>query len=503
MSQYTILKDEKYFEASKRNLLVTAATHDCEEILNGDYKPENNADCRELFEQKQYYMHSIFNKVLQSDMGKAIVRKYAPFFDAQSVWRDFESHMSTSSKGLNERQRLHAYVPTTVYDRYWKGTTEQFVLHFNEQFRQLDEVTPQNEHLPHSVRLTLLQPALRSVPELRNVETIEEYMSLTNSSSGQVSITYDKYFMMLQNPCITYDKNLKLKPSTTSSTVYQHELDDDPSVHDEEDDYMDDNFAPDGIDMPSDDIYNVNNTNVKRTTHVKSLIPRKSPGKSKPNKAIPPKPRYNGPVYFPKHIYNMLSEDMKKELDKYNQEKKSQYKLTHPRMAKVHEQDHEEFDSPDNREPDLENHFHEDSYPMQDSDIEDLLETHGQYSVNMAFTYHILKHSVSSYVSLVDRGADVHILERTGRKVSVTGIDHHQLPGLDIVTCVALIQTNDDKVNMHEYAYYGRSNTIHSPCQIEWFNNTCDDKSHHVGGKQVIIFLDGYATLLECRSGLM
>ena len=55
---------------------------------------------------------------------------------------------------------------------------------------------------------------------------------------------------------------------------------------------------------------------------------------------------------------------------------------------------------------------------------------------------------------------------------------------------------------MQEYAYYGRGNTIHSPCQIEWFNNTCDHKSHHVGG-QVITFLDGYATPLQCRSGLM
>ena len=52
---------------------------------------------------------------------------------------------------------------------------------------------------------------------------------------------------------------------------------------------------------------------------------------------------------------------------------------------------------------------------------------------------------------------------------------------------------------MREYAYYGRGNTIHSPCQIECSHNTCDDKSHHVGGKQVIIFLDGYVTLLECR----
>ena len=48
------------------------------------------------------------------------------------------------------------------------------------------------------------------------------------------------------------------------TAVYQHELDEDPSVHDEEDDYLDDNFAPDGIDTPSDDIYNIHNTNFDR-----------------------------------------------------------------------------------------------------------------------------------------------------------------------------------------------------------------------------------------------
>ena len=80
-------------------------------------------------------MYSVFNKVLQSDMGKTIVRKHAPALDAQSVWKEFETHMSTSSKRLNERHRLHGYISTTVYDRSWTGTTEQFVLHFHEQFR--------------------------------------------------------------------------------------------------------------------------------------------------------------------------------------------------------------------------------------------------------------------------------------------------------------------------------------------------------------------------------
>ena len=122
------------------------------------------------------------------------------------------------------------------------------------------------------------------------------------------------------------------------------------------------------------------------------------------------------------------------------------------------------------------------------------------------------KHFSSHYGSLIDRGAngglagsDVRILERTGRTVSVIGIGNYELPGLDIVNCAALLNTNHGKVIliMHEYAFYGRGNTIHSPGQIEWFQNTCDDKSFQVGGKQVITFLDGYATPLQCRTGLM
>ena len=203
-------------------------------------------------------------------------------------------------------------------------------------------------------------------------------------------------------------------------------------------------------------MYNIHSTKFRRNPHVKSLIARKALGNPKPHKGMAPKPRYYGPVYLPKHIYNMLSEDIKMELDKYNHDMKAQYKPTHTRMAEVREQDHEESDdSPDHPELDLESYFHEESSPMQYSDIEDLLETHTPYSVNMASTYHISKHSHSSYGSLVDRGAngglagaDVRVLERTGRKVSVTGIDDNELPGLDEVTCVALLQTNHGKVNM-------------------------------------------------------
>ena len=200
---------------------------------------------------------------------------------------------------------------------------------------------------------------------------------------------------MLQNACIRYDKPLKQKLSTTSRAVCQHNLDEVPSAHDKANDYLDDNFAPDGIVTPSDDINTIHNTNFNRTPHVKSLIPRISPRKPKSNKAIPLKPRYHGPVYLHKHIYNMLTDDVKKELDKYNQEKTVQYKLKCPRMDMVHEQNHDEANNPDNPEYDLVNHLQDALYPMLDSDIEDLLETHGHYSAKRASTYHISKHSAS------------------------------------------------------------------------------------------------------------
>ena len=75
-------------------------------------------------------------------------------------------------------------------------------------------------------------------------------------------------------------------------------------------------------------------------------------------------------------------------------------------MAKVHEQDHEDEDPPANPEHDLDNYHTVDSYPMQDSDIEELIESHGSYSAKMAFSSHILKHSASSYESLERQGAN-------------------------------------------------------------------------------------------------
>ena len=82
---------------------------------------------------------------------------------------------------------------------------------------------PPEESLPYTTRLTLLQTAVHNIPELRMVETMEEFISLCSSTPGP-TMGYDNYLTLLQNACIRYDSNLKSRPSPASRAACQHEL---------------------------------------------------------------------------------------------------------------------------------------------------------------------------------------------------------------------------------------------------------------------------------------
>ena len=84
--------------------------------------------------------------------------------------------------------------PPLSWTNLGKCTTEQSILHFNEQFRQQDEVSPPEESLPYTTRLTLLQTAVHNIPELKMVETMEEFISLSSSTPGP-TMGYDNYLL--------------------------------------------------------------------------------------------------------------------------------------------------------------------------------------------------------------------------------------------------------------------------------------------------------------------
>jgi hypothetical protein len=113
--------------------------------------------------------------------------------------------------------------------------------------------------------------------------------------------------------------------------------------------------------------------------------------------------------------------------------------------------------------------------------------------------------------SIVDRGANGGIAGQDSRKISgtervvtVTGIDGHQMPNLEICTVGSVIDTQHGLVIgiMNQYAYCGQGNTIHSSIQMESYGVNIDEKSRRIGGTQSVNTQDDYTIHLNIIEGI-
>ena len=258
-------------------------------------------------------MFSVFNGNLQTDMGKTIVRRHLTRTDALSVWRELSEHMRTSSKGASEKRRLTQYVTNTVPDDKFNGTTEQFVLHFNKQFRQLDEISDDSERLPPTVKLTLLQTAVRSINDLRIVETLDEFQSTTHGYGSSTSLSYQTYYDLLINASVRYDKTKKANLGKRKN-VYNSNID--TTYVDYPTDVID--HVPDsphrGIDLPPDEFYQIHALSSRHPPSPRPGNPSKPPFRPHSQQSGPQKPfkRYDGPIYLPPQIFKLFSQDTRK-----------------------------------------------------------------------------------------------------------------------------------------------------------------------------------------------
>ena len=359
--------------------------------------------------------------------------------------------------------------------------------------------------------------------------------SSTYSFLHQFSTIFSGNCIILINACVRYDKTKKANIGKRRN-VYATNIDDT---------YIDSptpciDHVPDspygGIDLPPDEFYQVHALSSRHQPSQRPGQPSRPPFRPQSQHPRPTKPirRYDGPIFQPPQIYRLLSEDAMKALKAYITETITRFhqrKVHNTEIVETPQDDPPGLPVPENDPPDLpESDLDIPDDPILDfvnsqchnsEDLDQALQAYQAYqvpppqdsymtperSISHHLTYHIAQVSQAKHGSLVDRGANgglagshVRILSRSSRKCTVTRIDSHELQGLDVVQCAALVQNNHGIVNliMNEYACHGKGHTIHSSGQIEWFKNSVDDRSVQVGGKQRICTIDGYAMPLTC-----
>ena len=120
-------------------------------------------------------MYKVFNETLLTDISRTKVRKHLKTTDAQAVWKETSEYMTTASKGASGNRKLTHYVTNTELDSHFRASSQQFVLHFNEQFRRFDELTDRTGRMPESIKMALLQNAVNDIPQHSIVDTLDQY----------------------------------------------------------------------------------------------------------------------------------------------------------------------------------------------------------------------------------------------------------------------------------------------------------------------------------------
>ena len=92
-------------------------------------------------------------------------------------------------------------------DDTWRETNESFFMHYNDQLHLLDSLVDSDEKLPDNTRVTFLESAVESVPDLRRVKITDNVIQAQLDSTSPIS--YRSYFDLLRDAAFHLDQATK------------------------------------------------------------------------------------------------------------------------------------------------------------------------------------------------------------------------------------------------------------------------------------------------------
>ena len=385
-------------------------------------------------------------------------------------------------------------------------------MHYNDQLRLLDSLVDSDEKLPDNTRVTFLESAVESVPDLRRVKITDNVLQAQLDSTRP--ITYRSYFDLLKDAAFHLDQATKRGSKVRHTNVHfsgpnneddhQNLTSDDHQVIQQED-VCNEPPEPLSYSVFQSHFQGSSTSSTQKIflpkpiweklskdqqqmiiDHNRSLPKSGSSSISTPNKSPSPLPHKPTPQQTAKsqQVHTHQSDESTADTTKI------ETTPSDPLLAMVHQSIHTSNDDA--------------------SDITKVLSAKRSRQIQVCKHY-IFQHANHTNNQLVDRGAngglagsDMRVIYKTHRKINISGIDNHEVNGLDVVTAATLLNTSLGKVIgiFNEYAHLGKGSSIHSSGQLEWFKTHVDEKSIKVGGTQLITTLEGYSVPLLIKDGL-
>lgn len=170
-------------QAQARSQLVS-------EVLDETGKPPLGSADEDLFAEKQKYLYAVFERILLHTKGKALVRKYEKTYDAHALYQELVKYHTKSTTAVLESGEIFAYITNIkINDGQFKGSSEAFVLHWQDNVRKYEALVPDVDHLSDNHKRAMLENAVHPMAELRAVKIQAQQLTVHN---GKV-LSYEQY----------------------------------------------------------------------------------------------------------------------------------------------------------------------------------------------------------------------------------------------------------------------------------------------------------------------
>ena len=464
-SAYPIFKNERYYNTFIRCFKATAKAQGLSTLMDPNFTPGSDEYGQQLFQEQQDFLYSVLISSLKTDFSEALVKDHEG--DAQLILELLhEHHTGNSQYSRSEINRITKYLTNIKLDDTWRGTNESFLMHYNDQLRLLDSLVDSDEKLPDNTRVTFLESAVESVPDLRRVKITDNVLQAQLDSTRPIS--YRSYFDLLRDAAFHLDQATKRGNKIRRTNVHfsgpndedehQNLSSDDPQVIQQED-VSSEPPEPLSYSVFQSHFQGSSTSNTQKIflpkpiweklskdqqqmiiDHNRSLPKSGSSSLSTPNKSPSPLPHKPTPqqTVQSQQVHTHQSDQSTADTTKV------ETTPSDPLLAMVHQSIHTSDDDA--------------------SDITKVLSAKRSRQIQVCKHY-IFQHANHTNNQLVDRGAngglagsDMRVIYKTHRKINISGIDNHEVTGLDVVTAATLLNTSLGKVIgiFNEYAYHGR-----------------------------------------------
>ena len=161
--------------------------------MDPNFTPGSDEYEQQLFQEQQDFLYSVLISSLKTEFSEALVKDHEG--DAQLILELLhEHHTGNSQYSRSEINRITKYLTNIKLDDTWRGTNESFLMHYNDQ-------------LPDNTRVTFLESAVESVPDLRHVKITDNVLQAQLDSTRPIS--YRSYFDLLKDAAFHLDQATK------------------------------------------------------------------------------------------------------------------------------------------------------------------------------------------------------------------------------------------------------------------------------------------------------